>query len=165
MRRAFRRHGLAVLRTFRVAAEFHHSAIDREAIKYAHTRGADLITDLTDNTREMVKRAVVKALEDRVSATELAQRLREGEAFEPARALRIARSELQMSHRAGGAFSARLAGADQKHWRAGECRLCQENDNEGWIGIDSEWPNSDNPHPSCGCPIDYRQAPPESEAD
>jgi hypothetical protein len=148
--RAFRRNGHTVVRQLRVKADVAH-VIDHRAVAYAERRAGELIKDFAATTPEMLRGAVVQALEEGWSAGRLRDELREAYAFSPTRALSIARTEMQVALRAGGLEAAKVAGAGRKRWNGDEsaCELCQENIAAGWIGIDEDFPEGDSPHPNC----------------
>jgi hypothetical protein len=108
----------------------------------------------------MLRASVTQALAEGWSAGQLRDVLRENYAFGPVRALSIARTETAIARRRGGAVSAAAGGADQKHWMVGEddaCPLCLNNQAVGWIALDDDFPEGDDPHPNCTCSIDYRR--------
>jgi len=156
MHAAFRARGLDVAKSLRVSAEL-GGVIDRHAVAYAQKRGGELIKDFAATTPEMLRSTVAKALEEGWSAGRLRDVLREDYAFSPQRALTIARTETQIARRAGGRVSAEAVGAKKKQWVFDElaCSLCKSNGAAGWINIDEDFPEGDNPHPNCTCSIEY----------
>ena len=130
---------------------------------------AELIKDFAKSTPEMPLRATVsQAIEEGWSTGKLRDMLRESYAFSPARALAIARTETAIARRRGGKESARALGADEQHWDIlgnNPCQACLNNAAAGWISLDDEFPEGDDPHPNCTCDIDHRINPVRSPTD
>ena len=160
---AYRTRGYQVLKQFKIGAETNH-VVDHRALKYASMRGSDLIVDITNSTKDMVRGKLTSAIEEGWSARTLADNLRDD--FSPVRALRIARTEMEMAYRASGLEAAKIAEAQIKRWNAAvdACPLCQENAEQGSIKLDDSFVNGDNPHPNCACDIDYSLGSPTEEA-
>ncbi len=163
---AFRARGMEVAETLKVTADV-SKVVDRAAVEYAAKRAGDLIKDFAKTTPEMLRATVSQAIEEGWSAGRLRDVLRENYAFSPARALAIARTETAIARRRGGLETARQIGAEQKKWDIGgdnPCQDCLNNAAVGWIPIDEEFPEGDDPHPNCLDDIEYRMKP-ESEPD
>jgi hypothetical protein len=82
--------------------------------------------------------------------------------FSDTRAGMIAQTEINDAYNRGRIYTAVQAGFDQKAWDPdGEaCPICMENVDEGWIGIDDEFPSGDlapTAHPNCDCSIDFQK--------
>jgi len=142
--------------------------VDRAAVKYAKERGAELIKDFAKSTPEMLRVTVSQAIEEGWSSGRLRDALRENYAFSPVRALSIARTETAVARRRGGKDTARAAGAEQKHWQVSDddaCALCMNNQAAGWIGIDEEFPEGDDPHPNCTATLSIGPKPEPDDPD
>jgi hypothetical protein len=139
--------------------------VNREAVKYADARAGELLKDFAETTPEMLRATVAAAIEDGWSVGKLRNELRENYAFSPVRALSIARTETAIARRRGGLTSAKSAGAQKKRWIVDEeaCVICQTNAGVGWIDIDDEFPEGDDPHPNCTCSQDFRADDPEDD--
>jgi hypothetical protein len=82
--------------------------------------------------------------------------------FSDTRAGMIAQTEINDAYNRGRIYTAVQAGFDEKAWDPdGEaCPICMENVDEGWIGIDDEFPSGDlapTAHPNCDCSIDFQK--------
>ena len=162
----FRERGLEVAAHFEMVSSV-GGTIDHEAIAYTHHRAGELIKDFARTTPDMLRSSVERAFFERWSSAKLRDTLREDYAFSPVRALAIARTEMGMAMRAGSDVSARACGADEKSWSAAvdACPLCLENAAAGWIAIDNEFPEGQDPHVSCRCSTDYRTVATLTEAE
>jgi hypothetical protein len=155
---AFTERGIEIAEKLKVGAAV-RGVVDRAAVKYAGERAAELIKDFAKSTPEMLRATVSQAIEEGWSSGRLRDALRENYAFSPVRALSIARTETAVARRRGGKDTARAAGAEQKKWSVSDddaCALCLNNQAAGWIGIDEEFPEGDDPHPNCTCDAEYR---------
>lgn len=153
---AFRERGVDILRSLKVSTDLRR-VVDREAVAYARARAAELIREFAETTPEMLRTTVEQAVKEGWSAGALGDELIDNYAFSPARALTIARTETAVARRRGGQISATAAGAQKKHWRIDDeaCALCRSNEGAGWIDIDDDFPEGDDPHPNCTCGIEY----------
>lgn len=136
-----------------------HLVNDRAA-KWAAERAAELVSEVSDSTKEMLRSIITQALEEGPSAKELAGRIQDSTAFSDARADLIARTELRNAHNAGqlaGYQAATEMGiALKKTWIAADepCPICEENEAEGPIDVDEAFPSGDDAptaHPNCEC--------------
>ncbi len=128
------------------------------AVDWARERAGDLITQIEDNTRGMLRSTVTQAIEEGWGASELADEIKDSAGFSEARAMTIARTELVSANRQGAISAYRDSGvAYGKEWlTAGDDLVeddCQENEDAGPIGFDEEFPNGDDPHPNCRCSV------------
>ncbi len=155
---AFSARGIEVAETLKVSSAV-RGVVNRAAVNYAGERAGELIKNFAESTPEMLRATVSKAIEEGWSAGKLRDALRENYAFSPVRALSIARSETAVARRRGGKETAKAAGAEQKHWDIlgdDPCALCLNNAAAGWIPIDEEFPEGDDPHPNCTDDVEYR---------
>ncbi len=163
--RTFRLAGAEIARKLKAGVSL-REVVDREAVKYAQARSAELLKDFAQTTPEMLRATISQAIEKGWSGGRLRDELRENYAFSPARALTIARTETAIARRRGGTISAKAAGAASKHWRVENPdtdAACLNNQAARWIGVDDEFPEGDSPHPNCICDIDYRTAAPDAD--
>jgi hypothetical protein len=155
---AFRARGLEVAESLSVKPDL-RGVVDRAAVNYARQRAGELIKNFAETTPEMLRSAISQAIEQGWSSGRLRDELRENYAFSPTRALSIARTETAVARRRGGLETAKAAGVYQKHWDiVGDdpCPLCLNNAAAGWIDIDDEFPEGEDPHPNCSDDIEYR---------
>ena len=149
------------------------STVADSSIDYAKTRAAELIGmrvqedgtlvpnpdakwAITDTTRDAINRSVQNALEQGLSAGAFRDELMQDYAFSAQRALMVARTERNLAQRRGGSDAAKASGVvKRKRWNLSDSHPvedgCDINAEAGWIDIDDEYPEGDNPHPSCEC--------------
>jgi len=164
--RAFHERGIEVGTQIGLTAKV-RGVVDREAVNYARARGAELLKDFAETTPEMLRATLAQSIEEGWSVGRLRDTLRDNYAFSPTRALSIARTETAIARRVGGRISAVAAGAQSKHWEITDdaCPLCMSNLAAGWISIDDEFPEGDNPHPNCACDLIFRVDPADADAE
>jgi hypothetical protein len=129
-------------------------ALNPAAADYAATRGAELVTQITDSTRAGLSDLIESAFSDGLSPTQLAEEIRSSYWFSEARADMIARTELSMAHVQGS-----IQGWKDSGVVAGKSILlsadheedeCDDDEGEGIIPIDQEFEDGDPPfHPNC----------------
>lgn len=138
-----------------------------QAVAWARDHAAALVRQISENTRSMIRNAVVQAQLDGVNgAAGLAERLEASPVFSRARAVRIARTEIINSSAAGN-----LAGYEKsgvvwgKEWLvgAGACPVCLANAAEGPIPLGRPFLSGDQrpgAHPNCRCAVAPILSPP-----
>lgn len=135
--------------------------VNERAAKWAEQNAAELVSEISDSTKEMLRSIITQALEEGPSAKELAQQIQDSTAFSAARAGLIAETELRNAHNAGQ-LAGYQAAADlgielKKTWeRDGDedCPVCEENEAAGPIDVDDTFPSGDDAptaHPNCEC--------------
>jgi SPP1 gp7 family putative phage head morphogenesis protein len=128
------------------------------AITYARERAGELITQIGESTRRMIRDDIVRALEAGDSNDVLATVLRQGYAFSPERAEMIARTETAYADVEGNLEAYRQSNVVQsKKWitGAGCCDLCDEL-NGTIVPLAGAFPGGrPGPplHPNCRCDI------------
>ena len=129
--------------------------VNAGAVKWAKEHSAELVTLISDNTRNMIRSDVVQALENGWSNDKLKSALMESTGFSKGRAERIARTETAFADMEANRLAYRESGVvSKKVWLLGgnPCELCEANAEQGIIGIDDEWVSGDCPvHPNCEC--------------
>ena len=149
------------------------SQVFTDAVEWARARSAELVGKswdedgalvdnpdasmaISDATRDDLREAVAKALEDGDSAAELAERIEGLGAFGEDRALTIARTEIIRANANGQMAAMRGSGVVKlKAWSTATedvCDDCLENEDAGDIDIDDDFPSGDDcppAHPSC----------------
>lgn len=137
------------------------------AANYSRERAGALIGrnaretgELAETTRDRIRAAITKGLEDNVGKDAIAAALEDDFAFSSDRADLIARTEIANANGAGsheGLDQAAAAGLQLEHsWICEDdaCEICLANEAEGWIPHDQPFKSGDmNPgaHPNCRC--------------
>jgi hypothetical protein len=149
-----------------------------EAVNYAAARSAEMIGQVTDTMRKVLRQEITDAVGLNWDVDKLADRLEQTGLFSDQRSEMIARTEVSMAQNQGtleAGRQARAAGLNvRKVWTLADnpCPLCQEAAAEGDIGLDSPFGDAgDAPplHPNCMCALDLfvpgEEARKRSEAD
>jgi hypothetical protein len=141
-------------------SDFFDHANDRAAA-YAKDRAAELVTDIEDSTRDMLRRKIASGLEAGAMRENIIDDIMSSEIFSKARATLIADTEIAMANGQGalaGYKEAKAAGVDlRKIWvvAGGDCcDLCEDNADAGPIEIEDDFPSGDDAepgHPNCRC--------------
>jgi HK97 family phage portal protein len=133
--------------------------VNEKAVVYAKERAAELVTQITDSTRNMIQSSLATALEEGLTNDELANMLRDAYAFSDERSLMIARTELAFADIQGNLEGYKASGVVKgKQWSASQsdyCEICEELDGV-IVGLDEDFPGGvDAPpvHPNCACDI------------
>ena len=136
--------------------------IDQAASTYAEEHGADLVTQISDSTREMLRGTVQDAIDEGWSREELADRIEDAFGFSEYRSGMIAQTELALAHSQGRIEASKEGGAIGKqallsadHDDTADC-CCTEAAEAGVVPIDEDFTDdedSDFPpfHPNCWC--------------
>jgi SPP1 gp7 family putative phage head morphogenesis protein len=135
--------------------------VNERAVAWAKKRAADLVTDISDNTRDMLQSAVVDAIEQGMGSRELAERISESLGFSEARAETISRTELIRASNAAALDAYKASGVvDGKSWlTAGDDLVeedCEMNEADGVIPLDDDFSSGDSAppsHPNCRCAL------------
>jgi len=112
---------------------------------------------ITDTVRDAIREAVADAIEAGDSPEDLADRIEGLGEFSAARAEMIARTEIIRAHASGQMQALRSSGVVKlKGWSTANDddvdEDCQENEDEGAIGLDDDFPSGDDAppaHPNC----------------
>ena len=119
---------------------------------------------LPQATRDMVRRLIANALEEKVADDEITRRLQDAYAFSPKRAELIARTEVRNALGAGGLAGAAAVGMQSKKWLLsndeGPCPQCEANAAQGWVAIGKAYVSGAKAplqHPNCRCDQVYRR--------
>lgn len=134
--------------------------VNARAADYAKTRSGELVTQLEDSTREMLRGTVGQAIEEGWSNDQLAAALADEYAFSPERAETVARTETAYADVQGNLEGYKASGVVQgKQWIVAQdefCDDCQALDGVT-VGLDESFPNDggDGPplHPNCRCDV------------
>jgi len=179
MRAAFREAGVTALAEVKFdTGPGIVNTLDKNASAYAATHGADLVTRISESTRDDLRELISNAIDNGWSSQTLADGVEEMFAFSEARSLMIARTELAFSHVQGNIAGYRESGmVEKKRWLVAQdnvCPRCEALDGKT-VGIDDEFHDDeededvDGPplHPNCRCdilPVLEEASPPEEAA-
>jgi len=151
----------------------------KDATDYAKVRSAEMVgmqyndegklvrnprseMSIAETTRDDIRRAVAKALEDGVPASELADTIADLGAFSDSRAMMIARTEMIAANNKGHMAAFKNSGVVRyKAWStAGDDdvdeEICAANEDECPIPLDDEFQSGDSEppgHPNCRCTL------------
>lgn len=136
-------------------------AIDEDEIAsgIGDYNAAELVTNISDSTREMIAKDIDAAMKEGWSTDTLANALADNYAFSDARADTIARTEVARADMEGSMQAYRDSGVvESKEWLLAEdpCPICEENANDGIIGLDEKFSSGDDAapaHPNCECDV------------
>lgn len=129
-----------------------------KAIEYSEERAAELVTKVSDSTKEFLRSDITQALEGGLSNDDLADLLEDNYAFSADRAMVIARTETAYADVAGNLNAYAESGlVDSKQWITGEgcCDECQELDGE-IVPLNEQFSAGVDAaplHPNCRCDI------------
>lgn len=128
------------------------------AVQWAQDRVGNLITQVSDTTRQAVNELAADAIAEGLTNDELAGRIGDAFAFSDDRADMIARTETANAETQGSLAGYRESGVvEAKEWSADElaCDECDGLDGEQ-VGLDEPFSDgSDGPpaHPDCRCTV------------
>jgi hypothetical protein len=77
------------------------NVVNQRAVDFAMARGAELVKDISDSTREMMRSTIEQALAEGWSAKQLGDAIEQGYAFSPQRAETIGRTEIARASERG----------------------------------------------------------------
>lgn len=169
IRRAFRDAGIRAVQQVgvNVSADITNH-VDREAVRYAEERSAQLIGrgvdprwSITDATRNGLRTAVTAAVNGGYAPLRLARLVEESFAFSRARSRMIARTELAFAHVQGNVEGWNQSGVvDRKRSILGDNHeiedICDDAANAGAVPMNAEFvPGARFPpyHPNCVCDV------------
>ena len=127
---------------------------------------------ITESTRDMLRTTVSDAIENGWSVQDLNDAISKTGIFSEDRAEMIARTEIKNADNQGNLNTYKASGLElEKAWLiSGDHDLddeCDENESEGWIDIDEQFPSGDDApgaHPRCTCSLTVRTKDTEEEA-
>lgn len=134
--------------------------ISENAVAYAESTAGELITQIDETTRELIRAQITAAVKDGLTTAELGGELTDSQAFSAVRADRIARTEVVNAHVAGNVESWKASGqVQQTQWITAEdeltCVICSGNDKQ-IRDFGAEYPSGDTAptaHPNCRCDV------------
>ncbi len=132
--------------------------VNEKAVEWASKHAGQLVTQLDETTRDLVRTLTETAIEEGWSNDKLADELEDSEAFSEMRSNRIARTETAFADIEGNLIGWRESGlVESKQWILGNgsCEECQALGDE-IVGLDD--PFSDGTlapphHPNCACDV------------
>ena len=132
-----------------------------DALEYAESRAAALVTEISEATRDMLRSDVSHAIDEGWSTGKFADAIEENYAFSPERAETIARTETAFADSAGNMAAYRESGVvEGKEWVLGsehpDDDECDVNAEAGVIPLDDDFPSGDDSapsHPNCECDV------------
>lgn len=134
------------------------------AVAYAEERALELVTELEDSTRKMLRSTIVKALDEGRSYAQLAKDLEEEYAFSAERAEAIASTEMNDAVTNSQLEAWKASGVViGKSWLLSEdegvCSICEANAAQGTIPLEDAFQSGDEgptAHPRCRCSLSPR---------
>jgi Phage portal protein/Phage Mu protein F like protein len=137
------------------------SLANTRAEKWADGHSAELVKEITDTTRDLLRATIVEAEQEGWSNETLAKELRDNYAFSKQRADTIARTELKSADSEGAIAGWRASGLKmKKEWvrsaNDADCDICEANEAQGPIDLDEEFDSGDDTapaHPNCECAV------------
>lgn len=134
------------------------SLANSRAEEWATNRAAELVTELTESTRDLLRGSILEAEEQGWSNEQLASELQENYAFSKQRAQTIARTELKAADSEGAIAGWRATGLKmKKEWVTSAndtCEICEGNEAQGPIDLEDTFESGDDTtpaHPNCQC--------------
>jgi SPP1 gp7 family putative phage head morphogenesis protein len=133
--------------------------VNERSVEWAQQRAAELVTQIEENTREMLQATVVAAIQEGWGADRLGDEIAESAAFSDYRAEMIGRTEVISANNQGALAAYRDSGvAMGKSWLTAQDDLvseeCEGNEADGVIGLDEDFSSGDAApplHPNCRC--------------
>ena len=134
--------------------------VHEDAAAFAKKRAAELVTEISERSRRMVRGTVTTAIKEGWSSRRLASEIAKSPAFDISRADMIARTELAIANSEG--YRAGLEGSgveiSTKEWLLGgnPCDDCKGNADQGAIAFSASFQSGHSwtpAHPNCVCDI------------
>ncbi len=153
---------VATLQGIEVNSNSFFNQLNTRAIAFAQQRAAELVSEITETTRDKLRVLVSDGMVLKQNRDEIADAIMSSTGFDDARAYLIADTEIGIANGEGA-----LAGLDEaqkigvkvkKQWLLGEnaCDICRDNADQGPIDVDEEFESGDDAspaHPNCVCTI------------
>ena len=135
--------------------------INADAVDYAENHSAELVSQIDESTRNMLRQTISSGLKNGLSRDDILDSIKDSHAFSEERAALIADMEIRNANgegRLSGYKAARDNGIKlKKLWILGpdSCDLCQEAADAGPIDVDDDFPgvetDVDPGHIHCDC--------------
>jgi hypothetical protein len=133
--------------------------VNARAVSWADQHAADLVSQITDNTRAMLRQTIAQGMKT-TDINGIADMIAGSYAFSDTRALLIADTETAIAN-GQGALQGYKAAKDlglkvQKEWLpdVAPCPICEDNADDGPIDLDDTFSSGDMTtpaHPACRC--------------
>ena len=134
--------------------------IHEDAVRYARKAAGELVKDVSERTRKLVRSTTTEAIREGWSSTRLAEEIARSPAFNEARARTIARTELAIANSEGYRNGLEASGVpiQTKQWLLGgnPCDDCQGNADQGAIAYSENFQSGHAwtpAHPNCVCDV------------
>ena len=137
-------------------------AAQERAHAWAAQHAAELVSQVSDTTRTMLRGVIANGLSDGLTTPEIADEIESAAVFSDERAATIAQTEVTNANSAGALEGYRAAQDNglkvKKAWLNGSnpCPVCEENAAAGFIALEEEFPSGDvapAAHPHCQCAL------------
>jgi hypothetical protein len=135
-------------------------ALNTGAIKYAQERAAQLVTDITETTRDGLRSLIEDAFTEGMTPSQLATEIADSYGFSSERAELIARTEIGMAHvegaldgwTASGVVEGKYVVLSADHTNEDDC---DDAESEGTVPLDDDFGGLGDPpfHPNCECSL------------
>ena len=134
--------------------------VNKRAVKLVKARGAELVSEITETTRDMLRKTIEQGLADNIGNKAIADLIEESYGFSPARAKVIATTEIANVNSESSLETYKEAKAEgldvKKAWLLGPkpCQICKDNADAGAIDLEEPFPSGDQApcaHPNCVC--------------
>ena len=130
----------------------------QQAMNYAQNRTATLIKGLNDETRDLMRQTIEKAVKEKRGIDGLARDLRKTfDDMTKVRSQVIARTETCDALENAFMDRAKDMGVSGKEWIVTDpCPICEDNGNAGAIALNDTFPSGDlrpPAHPNCRCAL------------
>lgn len=131
---------------------------NKKAVAWAQHHVGNMITEVSDTTRNAINEMTATAIDAGWSNRELADLLNDAWEFGPERSMLIARTEPTFAETAGTLNGYRASGVVEGKGWSGEdpCDECQGNVDDGIIGLEDDFSSGDDgppAHPRCKCSV------------
>jgi SPP1 gp7 family putative phage head morphogenesis protein len=135
--------------------------VNERAVAWAREQAAELVVDLEDNTREMLRATIVDAIEEGWGAVRLGKEIADSPGFSDERAETIGRTEVITANNRGNFDAYEASGVVERvEWLTAQDELveeiCEDNENAGPIDLGDAFPSGDDcppAHPNCRCAL------------
>jgi hypothetical protein len=146
------------------------SAVNRAAADYAKDRAAELVgsgeQSIAETTRDKLRDVITQSFEDETGIEDLLSGIESSGIFSPARALCIARTEVNRAELTGNLNTwDEMGNVEEVDWiaRPEACEECQDLADGGPYSLDEARDLLDDTHPNCTCGLMPRLATPDEE--
>jgi len=135
--------------------------VNKLAVEWAEHRAAELVTKISEATRDYLRADVAQAVQEGWSSQQLSRALEENYGFSAVRSDMIARTEIAAADVQGNLTAYKASGVvTGKEWLRGSemypCAVCNRNAAAGVIGLQEAFPSGDQgppAHPHCVCDV------------